>query len=83
MGSLPTSDAAQHFVIWCNVNVGLSIWEGMADRRNCHANTKLTGHSRTSPRLEQGAYCRPKDEAARAAIALIVGVASYRECCTF
>lgn len=28
----------------------------MADRRNCRANTKLPGHSRASPCLEQGAH---------------------------
>ncbi len=33
MGSKPTTEAAQHFVIPCVVNVGLSKWEGMVDRR--------------------------------------------------
>ena len=30
------------------------MWEGMADRRIHHANTKLTGHSRTSPAWNKG-----------------------------
>lgn len=46
------------YVVPCLVNVGLSLWEGMADRRISHGNTKLTCHSRASPRLEQGPYRR-------------------------
>ena len=43
-------------MIYCLVNVGLSLWEGMADRRISHGNTKLTGNSRTSPSLEQRSH---------------------------
>jgi hypothetical protein len=37
------------------VNVGLSLREGMADRRISYGNTKPTCHSRASPSQEQGA----------------------------
>jgi hypothetical protein len=53
---MPTSDAAQHFVIRCKVNIGL--WVGMAEQRNCFANKEFTGHSPTSSRLEQEPYRR-------------------------
>ena len=52
MGSFRTLAAFAHLVIYSAVNVWLSLWEGMADRRIQHANTKLTGHSRPSARLE-------------------------------
>ncbi|MFY2823236.1 tyrosine-type recombinase/integrase [Ruegeria sp. MALMAid1280] len=48
----------QHPMILYCVNVGLSLWAGMADWRIDHGNPKFTCHSRTSPSLEQRAYCR-------------------------
>ena len=57
-GSKQTSDAAQHIVIHCLVNVWLSHWEGLADRRISHGNTKFTCHSRSAPGLEHGAHRR-------------------------
>lgn len=42
------------------VNVWLSLWEGIADRRICHGYTKLTCHSRASPRLKQGPHRQPE-----------------------
>ena len=65
MSLQPTSNAAQHFMISCSVNVGLSLWEGVADRRISHANIKLAGHSRPSPCLEQGSH-RGTEAAAQA-----------------
>jgi integrase len=50
-------------MMWAPVNVGLSLWEGMADRRISHGNTKLTSHSRASPCLEQGPHRRPETTA--------------------
>ena len=47
-------------VIYSAVNVWLTLWEGMADLRIYHANTKLTCHSRTSSRLEQKTHRRSK-----------------------
>ena len=52
LGSFRTLAAFAHLVIYSAVNVWLSLWEGMADRRIQHANTELTGHSRPSARLE-------------------------------
>ena len=45
-------------MISCCVNVGLSLWEGVVDRRIPHSKTKLTCHSRASARLEQGTHRR-------------------------
>jgi len=54
LGSLPTSEAVQHSgdMLLCQRRV--VVVEGVADRRVSHGNTKLTCHSRASPRLEQG-----------------------------
>jgi site-specific recombinase XerC len=60
LGSDRTLAAFAHLVIYGAVNVWLSLWEGMVDRRIYHANTKFTGHSRTSSRLEQRSHRRPK-----------------------
>ena len=46
LGSFRTLAAFAHLVIYSAVNVWLSLWEGMADRRIQYANTKLTGYSR-------------------------------------
>lgn len=37
--------------------------EGVVDRRNHHANTKLTRHPRIAPSLEQGSDRRPEKTA--------------------
>jgi integrase len=49
------------------------MWEGMVDRRNCHANTKLTCHSRTASSLEQRPDRRP-EKAAQAQTRLAIRV---------
>lgn len=53
----------QRSILWytISVNVGLSFWEGMADRRISHGNTKFTCHSCVAPCLEQGAHRRTKE----------------------
>ena len=43
-------------ILWYagKVNVGLSLWEGMVDRRISHANAKLTCHPCTRPSWNKG-----------------------------
>jgi hypothetical protein len=44
MGLLMRFAAPQHLTIICCVNVRLSLWKGMVDRRIPYANTKLTSY---------------------------------------
>jgi hypothetical protein len=52
LGSNRTLAAFAHLVIYSAVNVWLSLWVGMADRRIHHGNIKLTDNTHTSPCLE-------------------------------
>lgn len=48
------------FAILYYVNLGLSLWAGMADQRISHGNPKLTCHSRASLCVEQRAFVGQK-----------------------